>query len=105
MSAELSGMVYDAPMTGNQSFIDKNEMNNCDERTLKYYRNLPLTSCHKASIGTTARPENPEYGYLYFYLFNPRINRNRAFVKRLRIIDEFSRIRDFLLPASDSTDG
>jgi len=41
----------------------------------------------------------------FFYLFNPRISRNRAFVKRLRIIDQFSRIRDFLLPERDSTDG
>ncbi|HDR9481855.1 TPA: hypothetical protein QDC20_003270 [Burkholderia aenigmatica] len=66
MSAELSGMVYDAPMTGNQSFIDKNEMNNCDERALKYYRNLPLTSCHKASSDTTAQAENPGFGYFLF---------------------------------------
>ncbi|HIH2749167.1 hypothetical protein L3V59_18930 [Burkholderia aenigmatica] len=66
MSAELSGMVYDAPMTGNQSFIDKNEMNNCGERTLKYCRNLPLTQCLKASTGATARAENPEYGYFIF---------------------------------------
>ncbi|CAM2169787.1 hypothetical protein BC2230_10991 [Burkholderia cepacia] len=55
MSAELSGMVYDAPMTGNQSFIDKNAMNNCGERTLKYCRDLPLTLCLKASAGAPAR--------------------------------------------------
>ncbi|OXI57041.1 hypothetical protein CFB47_26905 [Burkholderia sp. AU27893] len=66
MSAELSGMVYDAPMTGNQSFIDKNEMNNCDESTLKICRYLPLTSCHKASIGDPARPGHSSFGYFIF---------------------------------------
>ncbi|WP_174948883.1 hypothetical protein [Burkholderia lata] len=40
-----------------------------------------------------------------FYLLNPLISRNRAFVKRLRIIDEFGLIRDFLLPERDSTNG
>ncbi|WP_175968146.1 hypothetical protein [Burkholderia sp. BCC0322] len=89
-------------MTENQSFIDRNEMNNCDERALKYWRNLPLTFCFKASHGITARPENPGCGYLLFYLVNPRISRNRAFVKRLRIIGESGRIRDFLLPANDA---
>ncbi|MCA8271257.1 hypothetical protein LGN17_01800 [Burkholderia sp. AU30280] len=67
MSAELSGMVYDAPMTENQSFIDKNEMNNCGESALKYWRNLPLTLVLKASNGTTAQPENPGYGYLFLF--------------------------------------
>ncbi|OXJ14086.1 hypothetical protein CFB39_23260 [Burkholderia sp. AU6039] len=66
MSAELSGMVYDAPMTENHSFIDKNEMNNCDESTLKVCRDLPLTSCHKASIGDPARPLNSRFGYFIF---------------------------------------
>ncbi|WP_175950610.1 hypothetical protein [Burkholderia sp. BCC0405] len=102
MSAELSGMVHDAPMTGNQSFIDKNEMNNCAERALKYWRNLPLTFAFKDSSGTTARPRNPGYGYLFFYLINPRISRNRICVKRFQIIGEFGRIRDFSLPASDA---
>ncbi|NIE57824.1 hypothetical protein F3J12_06810 [Burkholderia sp. Ax-1735] len=66
MSAELSGMVYDAPMTENHSFIDKNEMNNCDESALKYCRDLPLTSCHEASTGGPARPLNSRFGYFIF---------------------------------------
>ncbi|WP_174910834.1 hypothetical protein [Burkholderia lata] len=68
MSAELSGMAHDDPMTGNQSFIDKNAMNNCDERTLKYCRDLPLTFCLKASNGDPARPENPGSGYLFLII-------------------------------------
>ncbi|WP_122169356.1 hypothetical protein [Burkholderia stabilis] len=44
MSDELSGMVYDRPMTENQSVIEENEMINCDRKILKYFVDLPLTS-------------------------------------------------------------
>ncbi|WP_082729479.1 hypothetical protein [Burkholderia sp. FL-7-2-10-S1-D7] len=44
MSAELSGMVYDRPMTENQSVIEKIAMNNCGEKFLKFFSNRPLTS-------------------------------------------------------------
>ncbi|HEB3530442.1 TPA: hypothetical protein RZC51_001934 [Burkholderia cenocepacia] len=43
MSAELSGMVYDCPMTENQSAIEENEMNNCAGKSLKFFVGLPLT--------------------------------------------------------------
>ncbi|HGL6715844.1 hypothetical protein NTJ56_28650 [Burkholderia contaminans] len=66
MSAELSGMAYDDPMTGNQSFIDKNEINNCVQITLKYFLNLPLTPCHKTSVGDPAQPEISIFGYFIF---------------------------------------
>ncbi|WP_162999210.1 hypothetical protein [Burkholderia sp. Nafp2/4-1b] len=43
MSAELSGMVYDGPMTENQSVIEEIAMINCDDETLKFRLNWPLT--------------------------------------------------------------
>ncbi|WP_155633856.1 hypothetical protein [Burkholderia cepacia] len=68
MSAELSGMVYDAPMTGNQSFIDKNAMNNCDERTLKYWQDLPLTLRREASAAANAWPESRNTDILFLFI-------------------------------------
>ncbi|WP_083214457.1 hypothetical protein [Burkholderia stabilis] len=44
MSGELSGMVYDCPMTVNQSIIEEIEMINCDVKSLKFFADLPLTS-------------------------------------------------------------
>ncbi|AWV01796.1 hypothetical protein DM992_19960 [Burkholderia sp. JP2-270] len=42
MSAELSGMVYDCPMTVNQSIIEEIGMINCSRRDLKFFAGLPL---------------------------------------------------------------
>ncbi|NTY39397.1 hypothetical protein FCJ57_24275 [Burkholderia diffusa] len=44
MSGELSGMVYDCPMTVNQSIIEKIGMINCGGKNLKFFAILPLTS-------------------------------------------------------------
>ncbi|PNO73597.1 hypothetical protein EGT41_29700 [Burkholderia cenocepacia] len=43
MSAELSGMVYDCPMTENQSAIEEIAMINCREKRLKFLLDGPLT--------------------------------------------------------------
>ncbi|WP_080747664.1 hypothetical protein [Burkholderia cepacia] len=75
MSAELSGMVYDRPMTENQSFIEENGMNNCAGKILKFFADLPLTSSRYTRRGCGARcvavmadihcfihaPQNPFY--------------------------------------------
>ncbi|AOK43184.1 hypothetical protein WK35_20250 [Burkholderia vietnamiensis] len=42
MSGELSGMVYDGPMTGNQWIVDEIAMINCAAEFLKFRRNRPL---------------------------------------------------------------
>ncbi|OXI29714.1 hypothetical protein CFB89_20810 [Burkholderia sp. AU16741] len=55
MSAELSGMVYDCPMTENQSFIEEIEMNNCTRKSLKFFADWPLTSRHPAPGGRGPR--------------------------------------------------
>ncbi|QRR06653.1 hypothetical protein FPJ27_09650 [Burkholderia sp. MS455] len=47
MSAELSGMVYDCPMTVNQSIIEKIGMINCGGKNLKFFAGLPLTPDHQ----------------------------------------------------------
>ncbi|CAI8693286.1 hypothetical protein BTK96_002402 [Burkholderia pyrrocinia] len=44
MSAELSGMVHDCPMTVNQSIIEEIGMINCSGKKLKFFAGLPLTS-------------------------------------------------------------
>ncbi|WP_105132273.1 hypothetical protein [Burkholderia sp. BE12] len=75
MSGELSGMVYDCPMTENQSFIEEIEMNNCEGKNLKFFADLPLTSRRHTRYGRSARriariadihrfihaPQNPFY--------------------------------------------
>ncbi|MBN3820415.1 hypothetical protein G3N57_29345 [Paraburkholderia sp. Se-20369] len=61
MSAELSGMVYDCPMTVNQSIIEQTGMINCGGKSLKFFFGLPLTSglelqrgCRVCRIGGAA---------------------------------------------------
>ncbi|MGY6242636.1 hypothetical protein ACW910_34940 (plasmid) [Burkholderia ambifaria] len=44
MSAELSGMVYDYPMTENQSVIEEIAMVNCGRKILKFFLDRPLIS-------------------------------------------------------------
>ncbi|ELW9526630.1 hypothetical protein SIO92_000857 [Burkholderia cenocepacia] len=75
MSAELSGMVYDCPMTENQSVIEENEMNNCAGKSLKFLVGLPLTFRRHTPYGCGVRriariadvpcfihaPQNPFY--------------------------------------------
>ncbi|RQS85263.1 hypothetical protein DF032_02455 [Burkholderia seminalis] len=51
MSAELSGMVYDCPMTVNQSFIEEIAMNNCGGKSLKFFPDWPLTSRRQCRYG------------------------------------------------------
>ncbi|WP_216089951.1 hypothetical protein [Burkholderia sola] len=55
MSAALSGMVYDCPMTENQSIIEEIAMINCARKCLKFFADLPLTFRHHAPYGRGAR--------------------------------------------------
>ncbi|KAB0649160.1 hypothetical protein [Burkholderia diffusa] len=70
MSAELSGMVYDRPMTENQSVVEEIAMVNCDEKILKFFSNRPLTS---GLDGPTGLPggldkSNPD---IHSFIFDP----------------------------------
>ncbi|WP_155624481.1 hypothetical protein [Burkholderia diffusa] len=54
MSAELSGMLYDRPMTENQSIVEKIAMVNCSEKILKFFSDRPLTAGLNGSTGLSA---------------------------------------------------
>ncbi|WAS56124.1 hypothetical protein MK974_23765 [Burkholderia ambifaria] len=85
MSAELSGMVYDCPMTENQSVIEEIAMVNCGEEILKLFSKRPLTSGLHAPPGRPGGlPQmNPD---IYSFIFDPAIQSGRIPAKRLRII-------------------
>jgi len=48
-------MVYDCPMTENQSAIEEIAMINCGGKSLKFYADSPLTSDHRSQHGCGAR--------------------------------------------------
>jgi hypothetical protein len=56
MSGELSGMVYDGPMTENQSVIEKIAMINFGEKRLKFLLDRPLISAPRALAGPRGNP-------------------------------------------------
>ncbi|WP_155774268.1 hypothetical protein [Burkholderia pseudomultivorans] len=85
MSGELSGMVYDGPMTENQSIIDEIEMVIFRRKILKFFRKLPLTSrrLHRRGIRADARRAARGYSCFYFLI---RDGNQVEYRKRLRII-------------------
>ncbi|MDS0858907.1 hypothetical protein NUV25_14450 [Burkholderia pseudomultivorans] len=85
MSGELSGMVYDGPMTANQSIIDEIEMIIFRRKILKFFRKPPLTSrrLHRRSIQAGAHRAARGYSFFYFLI---RDGNQVEYRKRLRII-------------------
>ncbi|WP_354162440.1 hypothetical protein [Burkholderia sp. 567] len=85
MSAELSGMVYDCPMTENQSVIEEIAMVNCGEEILKFFLDRPLISSLYGQPGLpgSVQQTNPD---IYSSIHDPAIQSGRIPVKRLRII-------------------
>nr|WP_082664530.1 hypothetical protein [Burkholderia ambifaria] len=90
MSAELSGMVYDRPMTENQSVIEEIAMVYCDGKILKFFSNRPLTlgPCGSAGLAGSLQQTNPD---IHSFNHDPAIQSGRIPVKRLRIIFEADR--------------
>ena len=90
MSAELSGMVHDRPMTENQSVIEKIAMINCGGKILKFFPERPLISgrCGLARLPGAASRSNPDMGS---FILDPAIQSGPIPVKRLRIIRESNR--------------
>ena len=84
MSGELSGMVYDRPMTENQSVIEEIAMINCGEKRLKSLLNWPLTvgSGAPTSAAVGLGKSNPA---IHSFILDPAIQSGRIPVKRLRI--------------------
>ncbi|RQZ18636.1 hypothetical protein DIE15_06835 [Burkholderia sp. Bp9031] len=72
MSAELSGMVYDRPMTRNQSVIEEIAMINCGEKTLKFFSNRPLTSGLRGPVGLpgSVQQTNPD---IHSFIHDPTV--------------------------------
>ncbi|WP_175671855.1 hypothetical protein [Burkholderia ambifaria] len=91
MSAELSGMVYDCPMTANQSVIEEIAMVNCGEKILKFFLDRPLISSLYGPPGLpgSVQQTNPD---IYSSIHDPAIQSGRIPVKRLRIICEPNRL-------------
>jgi hypothetical protein len=60
-------MVYDCPMTENQSVIEEIAMVNCGEKILKLFSHQPLTSGLHTPAGVGRQPAMNESGYSFFY--------------------------------------
>jgi len=92
-------MVYDRPMTENQSVIEKIEMINFGRKILKFSPSLPLTSGRfgPARLPGAASMVNPD---IDSFIFDPAIQSGPIPVKRLRIIRESNRIAHRIVPAA-----
>lgn len=78
-------MVYDCPMTENQSVIEEIAMVNCGEEILKFFLDRPLISSLYGPPGLpgSVQQTNPD---IYSSIHDPAIQSGRIPAKRLRII-------------------